>query len=137
MPNVATALANALNPLARFLGRKPRHQAPPSPPEPEELTTLNRILMLVVRRPATQENFRVMTNQMSPEAALVRTRREIQRGEALEAQVLLTDGYLLRMDVEVAWVLRDDGSYLGRLSLKPSPEGRARLEAYVRKLAVD
>ncbi len=134
MPNVATTLANVLNPFARFR-KKQTPELTQKPVAPAPMTTLNRILMIVLQRPVSQDSFRVMTRQMSPDTALVSTTKQLQRGELLEAQILVHHGYLVKMEAEVEWIVRNDEGFMGRLKLRPQPNARAKLESYLLQIS--
>lgn len=127
-------LRRLLQPLRLFWGlERGRARGTDATDQPDPPIRLDRILILLARRPGRREELQLMTGLMSLREIHFQTREKLEEGQGLHLQVLLEPGVALRVEGLVVECRQVDGEYRGRLDLSCGSGERASLSAYLAK----
>lgn len=97
-----------------------------------DLVLLDRILTVVVRRPGQQEDFNLLTEQMSTDCIMFKSPTPLKIDEELLVQLLIFRGHMLTVPGRVNWVMNTEQGFTGQVDLCATAEQKEQLREFLR-----
>lgn len=97
---------------------------------------VDRILIMLGRRPCDPEPVRMMTRQLSPTRAEFRTDSQLRPGDEMKLIILLMPGCTLDMSARVLFCENVNGEWCGELSMQSGYYEREKIRGFLKRFRV-